>query len=65
MKDDLPTKVNILEAMTLLTAAWECVSPIRLVNCLRKAGINSESQAQSQSDGDDLCRLLAAQLEEF
>ena len=23
-----PTKVNMLEAMTLLTAAWECVSPI-------------------------------------
>ena len=60
-----PTKVNMLEAMTLLTAAWKCVSPIILVNCFRKAAISSESQARSQSDDDDPCKLLAAQLEEF
>ena len=59
-----PTKHNMLEAMTLLTAAWECISPIKLVNCFRKAGISSESQAQSQSDDDDPFKLLAAQLEE-
>ena len=55
----------MLEAMTWLTAAWECVSPITLVNCFRKAGISSESQARSQSDDDDPFKLLAAQLEEF
>ena len=60
-----PTKVNVLEAMTWLTAAWECVSPITLVNCFRKAGINSESQARSKSDNDDPFKLLAAELEEF
>ena len=60
-----PTKVNMLEAMTLLIAAWECVSPITLLNRFRKAGINSESQARSQSDDDDPFKLLAAQLEEF
>ena len=60
-----PTKVNMLEAMTLLIAAWECVSPITLLNCFRKVGINSESQARSQSDDDDPFKLLAAQLEEF
>ena len=54
-----PTKINMLEAMTLLTAAWECVSPITLVNCFRKAGISSESQARSQSDDDDPFKLLA------
>ena len=59
------TKVIMLEVMTLLTAAWECVSPLTLVNCFRKAGISSESQAQSQSDDDDLFKLLAAHLEEF
>ena len=59
------TKVNMLEAMTLLIAAWECVSPITLLNCFRKVGINSESQARSQSDDDDPFKLLAAQLEEF
>ena len=60
-----PTKVNMLEAMALLTAAWECVSPITLINCFRKAGISSESQARSQPDVDDLFKLLTAQLEEF
>ena len=55
----------MLQAMTLLTAAWECVSPTTLVNCFRKAGISSESQARSQSDDDDPFKLLAAQLEEF
>ena len=52
-----PTKVNMLEALTLLTAVWECVSPITLVNYFRKAGISSESQARSQSDGDDPFKL--------
>ena len=60
-----PTKVKLLETMTLLTAALECVSPITLVKCFRKAGISSESQARSQSDDDDLFKLLAARLEEF
>ena len=60
-----PTNVNMLEAMTLLTVAWECVSPITLVNCFRKADMSSESQALSQSDDDDPFKLLAAQLEEF
>ena len=55
----------MLEVMTWLTAAWECVSPTTLVNCFRKAGISSESQARSQSDDYDPFKLLAAQLEEF
>ena len=55
----------MLEAMTLLTVAWECVSPITLVNCFRKASMSSEFQALSQSDDDDPFKLLAAQLEEF
>ena len=60
-----PTKVNMLEVMTLLTAAWNCVSPITLVNCFRKVSIKSESQAQSQSNDDYPFKLLAAQPEEF
>ena len=48
-----PTNVNMLEAMTLLTVAWECASPITLVNCFRKAGMSSESQALSQSDDEE------------
>ena len=64
MEEDLLQK-SMLEAMTLLTAAWGWVFPITLVNCFRKEGISSESQARSQSDDDDRFKLLAAQLEEF
>ena len=61
-----PTKVNILEATILLDAAWKSVSPVALVNSFSKAGISSESQAQSQpNDDDDLFKLLASQIEEF
>ena len=55
----------MLEAMTLLTAAWHCVSPVTLVNDFMKAGISSENQARNQSDNDEPFELLAAQLEEF
>ena len=55
----------MLKAMTLLTAAWESISPITLVNCFRKTGISSESQTRSQSGDDDLFKLLSAQFEEF
>ena len=51
--------------MTFLTAAWECISPTTLANFFRKAGISSESQAQSQSDDNNPFKLVAAQLEEF
>ena len=60
-----PTKFNVFGAMTLLTAGWECISSVTLVNCLRKAGISSESQIRSQSDDDDPFKLFTAQLEEF
>ena len=55
----------MLEAMTLLTAAWESVSQETLVNCLEKAGIISESQVRSQSDDDDPFKLLDVQLKDF
>ena len=64
MGEDLQQK-STCQVMTLLTAAWECISPIILVNCFSKPGISSESQAQSQSNDDDTFKLLAAQLEEF
>ena len=60
-----PKKVNMFEAMTLLTAAWECVSPITIVNCFRKTGISSESQVRNQTVDDDKFKLLAPQLKEF
>ena len=39
--------------------------PIILVNCIRKAGISSETQARSQSVDKDPFTLLGAQLKEF
>ena len=33
----------MLEVMTLLTVAWECVSQETLMNCFNKADISSES----------------------
>ena len=36
--------MKMLEAMTLLTAAWECVSQETLVKCFNKARIRSVSQ---------------------
>lgn len=37
-----PTNINMLEVMTLLTVAWECVSQETLMNCFNKADISSE-----------------------
>ena len=54
----------MLEAMTLLTTAWACVSPKKLVNCFRKAGISSEIQGRSHFDDDHPIKLFAAQIEE-
>ena len=48
----------MLEAMTLLTAAWKWVSPTTLLKCFMKAGVSSESQARSQSDDDDPFKLF-------
>ena len=55
----------MLEAMTLLTAAWECVSKEILVDCFKKAGISSESQVQSQCNCDAPFKLLDAKFESF
>ena len=38
-----PRNINTLEAMTLLTATWECVSQETFVNFFKKAGISSAS----------------------
>ena len=51
--------------MNLLTAAWECVTSVTVVNCFKKAGISSGTQEQSLNDDDDPFKLLAAQLDDF
>ena len=54
----LPANVKMLEAMTLLPAAWECVSQETLVNCLKKAKISSEKQVRSQSEANLILNCL-------
>ena len=46
-------RICMLEAMNLLTAAWECALQETLLNCFKKAGISSEIKVPSQSDDDD------------
>ena len=53
-----PPPPNILEEMILLTAAWDRVSSVTLVNCFRKAGISSNHQLQSLADNDDLFQVF-------
>lgn len=56
-------KSNILDGKTLLNAAWECITLKALVNCIalvKKVGINSKSQSQSQSDDEKSFKLLSA-----
>ena len=55
----------MLEAMTLLIAAWECFSQETLMNYFKKAGKSPESQVQNQPDYNDPFKLLDAQLEDF
>ena len=60
-----PKLPNILEAMILLTAAWDRVSSVTLVNCFRKAGISSNHQLQSLADDDDPFKFLMEQVDEL
>ena len=56
----------MLETMTLLTAAWGCVSQ-ETGKLLQESRLISESQVRSQSDDDGPFKLLVldAQLKDF
>ena len=60
-KKPLP-KLTVLDAMTMLVAAWDGVSEITVVNCFKKAGICKESQESSINDNDDLFKVLAEEM---
>ena len=54
---------SILDAMTILTGAWNRVSTDTVRNCLRKAGIGSEAQKSSIHDADNPFRFLTEEME--
>ena len=60
-KTPLP-KLTVLDAMTMLSAAWNGVSETTVVNCFKKAGICKESQESSVNDDDDPFKLLAEEM---
>ena len=60
-KKPLP-KLTVLDAMTMLVAAWDDVSETTVVNCFKKAGICKESQERSINDDDDPFKVLAEEM---
>ncbi len=52
-KGMLPPKFTILDAMTILTGAWNIVAAETIRNCFKKAGIGSEEQQSTVCDAND------------
>ena len=46
-------KISILQAIKILTASWVAVTRETIVNCFKKAGINTEAQHAAITDSDD------------
>ena len=44
---------SVLDAMTILTGAWNKATPETIQNCFKKAGICSEAQANAIHDLDN------------
>ena len=58
-------KISILQAMKILTDSWEAVTKETVINCLKKAGINSDVQQVAVPDSDDTFKDLQENLNEF
>lgn len=50
--------LSVLDAMSLLTEAWDRVSEETVRNCFRKAGIGSRAQQSALNDDDDPFTVL-------
>ncbi|XP_028418806.1 jerky protein homolog-like [Dendronephthya gigantea] len=62
-KGMLHPKLTILDAMMILTGAWNRVTAETVQNCFKKAGIGSEAQQSAFCDTDDPFRFLSKELE--
>ena len=56
-------KISILQAMKILTASWEAVTRETIVNCFKKADINTEAQHAAITDSDDPFKDLQKSLD--
>ena len=57
-------KISILQAMKILAASWEAVTRETIVNCFKKAGINTdEAQHAAITDLDDPFKDLQESLD--
>ena len=55
--------ISILQAMKILAASWEAVTGETIVNCFKKAGINTEAQHAAITDLDDPFKDLRESLD--
>ena len=56
-------KISILQAMKILAASWEVVTRDTIVNCFKKAAINTEAQHTAITDSDDPFKDLQESLD--
>lgn len=61
---DIP-KINVLDAMKLLTLSWEDVTENTVQNCFAKARISNDDQLRAQNDLDDPFIELRSSIEEL
>ena len=58
-------KINVLDAMKLLTLSWEDVTENTVQNCFAKARISNDDQLRAQNDLDDPFIELRSSIEEL
>ena len=61
---DIP-KINVLDAMKLLTLSWEDVTENTVQNCFTKARISNDDRLRAQNDLDDPFIELRSSIEEL
>ena len=62
-RDQAYPKISILQAMKILAASWEAVTRETIVNCFKKAGINTVAQHAAITDSDDPFKDLQESLD--
>ena len=55
--------ISVLDAMTILTRAWNKVTPETIKNCFKKAGICSEAQTIAINDLDNPFAVLSKEIQ--
>ena len=64
-KNQLRSKISILQAMTTPVSSWNAVSPDVIVNCFSKAEVSDSSQQVALTDEDDPFEGLIEELEKL